>query len=179
MNAQLRPVIRRAAPDDAAALAEFGARCFFDTFATITAPADMSAHLSRTWSAQRQSAEISDASLDTLLACDAHLTLAGFAQVGPGAPGCVPTTAPLELKRLYVDRFWHGNGVAQQLMAAVLDCARRRGANELWLGVWEGNQRAQAFYRKNGFAEVGTQIFMVGSDAQTDRVMLRVLSQGM
>ena len=50
--------------------------------------------------------------------------------------------------------------------------ARARGARELWLGVWERNARAQAFYRKHGFRKVGTQIFVVGSDPQTDDVML-------
>ena len=53
------------------------------------------------------------------------------------------------------------------------DKARARGARELWLGVWERNERAQAFYRKCGFRKVGTQIFVVGTDPQTDHVMLR------
>ncbi len=60
-------------------------------------------------------------------------------------------------------------------MNAVADTARARGARELWLGVWERNERAQAFYRKCGFEKVGTQIFVVGSDPQTDHVMLRQL----
>ena len=56
--------------------------------------------------------------------------------------------------------------------------ARRaaRGARELWLGVWERNARAQAFYRKCGFRKVGTQIFVVGSDPQTDDVMLKEIT---
>ena len=41
--------------------------------------------------------------------------------------------------------------------------------------MWERNERAQAFYRKHGFRKVGTQIFVVGSDPQTDHVMLREL----
>ena len=45
----------------------------------------------------------------------------------------------------------------------------------LWLGVWERNPRAQAFYRKSGFADVGSQVFLVGTDAQTDRVMELIL----
>jgi ribosomal protein S18 acetylase RimI-like enzyme len=45
----------------------------------------------------------------------------------------------------------------------------------LWLGVWERNERAQAFYRKHGFRKAGTQIFVVGTDPQTDHVMMRVL----
>jgi ribosomal protein S18 acetylase RimI-like enzyme len=54
--------------------------------------------------------------------------------------------------------------------------ARRRGATRLWLGVWQRNARAQAFYGKHGFRKVGAQIFVVGSDPQTDDVLLCELS---
>ena len=43
----------------------------------------------------------------------------------------------------------------------------------LWLGVWERNVRAQAFYRKQGFTVVGSQIFRLGSDPQRDLVMAK------
>ena len=38
----------------------------------------------------------------------------------------------------------------------------------MWLGVWERNERAKAFYARQGFRQVGRQIFVVGSDPQTD-----------
>jgi ribosomal protein S18 acetylase RimI-like enzyme len=65
--------------------------------------------------------------------------------------------------------------VAQQLMTAAIAAARGRGAVSLWLGVWERNPRAQAFYKKSGFRDVGTHTFYVGTDAQTDRVMEFIL----
>jgi RimJ/RimL family protein N-acetyltransferase len=40
------------------------------------------------------------------------------------------------------------------------------------VGVWERNERAKAFYLKCGFVDVGSHIFGVGSDPQTDRVMV-------
>jgi ribosomal protein S18 acetylase RimI-like enzyme len=81
----------------------------------------------------------------------------------------------LELKRLYVARACHGQGVAQALMDAALDAARARGAQTMWLGVWERNPRAVAFYRKYGFTRVGEHTFMLGTDAQTDWVLARPL----
>jgi ribosomal protein S18 acetylase RimI-like enzyme len=68
-----------------------------------------------------------------------------------------------------------GRGVAQELMQAVLAEAQRRRGATLWLAVWERNDRAQAFYRKCGFVDVGSQPFMLGTDRQTDRVMSRPL----
>jgi ribosomal protein S18 acetylase RimI-like enzyme len=59
------------------------------------------------------------------------------------------------------------------LMRAVEDAARARDAVTLWLGVWERNVRAQAFYRKQGFTVVGSQIFTLGSDPQRDLVMAK------
>ena len=60
-------------------------------------------------------------------------------------------------------------------MDAVLDAARARGAKTLWLGVWERNQRAVAFYEKYGFTRVGEHTFVLGSDAQTDWLFVRPL----
>jgi ribosomal protein S18 acetylase RimI-like enzyme len=72
-----------------------------------------------------------------------------------------------------VDKVHHGRGIAHQLMDAVIDAAHKRGAGTLWLGVWERNTRAQAFYGKFGFVVVGSHTFMLGTDVQTDRLMAR------
>jgi ribosomal protein S18 acetylase RimI-like enzyme len=90
-------------------------------------------------------------------------------------PAAVGGPAPLELKRLYVARAWHGRGVAQALMNAALDAARARSAGTLWLGVWERNPRAVRFYEKYGFARVGEHTFVLGADAQTDWILARPL----
>jgi diamine N-acetyltransferase len=174
---QANPVqIRRAGVADAEALAEFGARTFFETFAADNRPDDMALHLASAWHPDIQRAEIEDAGLDTLIACDAGGRLAGFAQLRAATPPAgIVVTKPFELKRFYVDKPWQGRGLARALMEAVELQARARGARELWLGVWERNERAQAFYRKCGFLKVGTQIFVVGMDPQTDHVMLREL----
>jgi diamine N-acetyltransferase len=175
-NPPLHIAIRRATVGDAEALAEFGARTFYETFAKDNTAEDMRLHLASAWAPALQRAEILDAALDTLLACERDGRLAGFAQLRTGhAPPGIVTAQPVELLRFYVDRPWQGQGVAGLLMQAVRDQARTRGARELWLGVWERNERAQAFYRKHGFRKVGTQIFVVGTDPQTDHVMLQEL----
>ena len=86
-----------------------------------------------------------------------------------------PGPAPIELKRIYVAKAWQGRRVAQALMDASLDAARARGARTLWLGVWERNPRALAFYEKYGFTRVGEQTFVLGNDEQTDWLFARVL----
>jgi ribosomal protein S18 acetylase RimI-like enzyme len=168
--------IRRATAADAPALTEFGARTFKESFGKDNTAEDMEKHLASAWRLDLQRAEVMDPSIDTLVAIS-NGAFAGFAMVRERhSPPGVSTVKPVELWRFYVDKPWQGRGVAQALMRAVEDSARARGGRELWLGVWERNERAQAFYRKCGFEKVGTQIFVVGSDPQTDHVMLRVLA---
>ena len=163
-------LIRRAVPGDAAALAELASRTFRETFAADNRPEDMELYLAQAFTPARQLAEITASGILTLLA-DAD-GLLGFAQLRVGAaPACVTTADPVELGRFYVDRAWHGRGVAQRLMASVMAEARSLEAGSIWLGVWEHNHRAASFYRKCGFAVVGAQEFRLGHDLQTDRVM--------
>jgi ribosomal protein S18 acetylase RimI-like enzyme len=57
-------------------------------------------------------------------------------------------------------------------MDAAREAAREMNGRTIWLGVWEHNPRAIAFYAKVGFSDVGAADFFVGSDRQTDRVMM-------
>jgi ribosomal protein S18 acetylase RimI-like enzyme len=58
------------------------------------------------------------------------------------------------------------------LITEAFDAARTAGARHLWLGVWEHNARALRFYAKCGFVDVGSHDFVLGTDRQTDRVMV-------
>jgi diamine N-acetyltransferase len=167
--------VRYGREHDANALAELAARTFQEAFAAANRPEDMALHIARAYGPAEQLRELRDPSVTTLLV---HVDgqLAGYAQLRlGGAPACVTGGSPVELWRFYVASAWHGRGVAQALMAQVVDEVRRRGGQTVWLGVWEQNDRAKAFYRKSGFVDVGSQIFMVGSDAQTDRILVRAV----
>jgi ribosomal protein S18 acetylase RimI-like enzyme len=170
--------IRRATPDDAAVVAAFAERTFVETFGPDNTPDDLAAHVAKAFGVAEQSRELRDPAMITLMG-ESGRTLAAFAQLRRGLPPpCVTGLDPIELLRFYVDRPWHGRGVAQSLMRAVEETAREAGARTLWLGVWERNPRAIAFYARCGFTDVGEQEFMVGSDRQTDRVMARSLQPG-
>lgn len=170
---------RAAIPADAPALAALGERTFRDTFAAQNTPEDLARHVAATYSPAHQAAELTDPQRTTLVAVTDAGTPVGFAQLCAGAgPPCVTGPAPIELLRLYVDRAYHGRGVAPALVAATLDAAAARGATTIWLGVWERNPRAIAFYTKWGFQDVGSHEFLLGSDRQTDRVMVRPVAGG-
>ncbi|MEI6243516.1 MAG: GNAT family N-acetyltransferase [Acidobacteriota bacterium] len=168
--------LRPALPTDTAALAELAARTFRETFASDNRPEDMVAHEAESYGPAQQGREIADPNIVTILvhAPDENGALVGFSQVRRGsAPACVTDAAPVEVWRFYIAKEHHGKGIAQALMARVHTDAREMGARTLWLGVWERNERAKTFYRKCGFIDVGTHVYVVGTDAQTDRIMVR------
>jgi diamine N-acetyltransferase len=172
------PLIRFAVAGDAVELAALAERTFRDTFAADNRGDDMDAHCARSYSPAIQAQELADPAMQTIVAVDGDECLIAFAQVRPAAPPCAPAApSPQEVWRFYVERAYHGAGLAQALIDALVRTAQDRGAKTLWLGVWEQNPRAQAFYRKCGFVDIGAHQFRLGSDLQTDRVMLRDLRE--
>src|SRR3954464_5909337 len=164
-------MIRTGEASDAKALAELAARTFGETFAADNRPEDIAAHIANAYGTCQQEKELVDPDIATLLV-EVDAQLVGYAQLRPGLPPACGTGArPIELWRFYIAHAWHGRGVAQALMNKVETGASVGGARTLWLGGWERNERAQAFYRKNGFVDVGSHVFMLGTDAQTDRIL--------
>lgn len=169
-------MIRTAAPADAESLARFAERTFREAFEGDNRPEDMDAYCETAFTTDAMRDLLSDATIATLLVVADDGGFAAYAQLRPQGPGLGEEMArPLELWRFYVDKVHHGRGIAHQLMDAVIDLARQRGAATLWLGVWEHNTRAQAFYRKFGFVDVGSHTFVLGADVQTDRLMARTI----
>ena len=169
-------MIRAGVATDATALAELAARTFRETFAADNRPEDIALHTAHAYGTSQQERELADPDIATLLV-EVDGQLAGYAQLRSSVPpACVTGEEPIELWRFYIAQSWQGRGVAHALMRKVERDAYRRGGRTLWLGVWERNERAKAFYHKNGFMDVGSHVFMVGTDAQTDRILVRPLT---
>ena len=72
---------------------------------------------------------------------------------------------------MYAETDLIGAGVGKTLLHTSIKIAQSEGFQTMWLGVWEFNERAIEFYRRQGFVDVGEHDFMLGSDRQTDLVM--------
>jgi ribosomal protein S18 acetylase RimI-like enzyme len=178
MQAAIR--IRRAEEDDALELSVLAERTFRTAFAESNTAANMQLHCATTYGQALQLAEIRESSRETWVA-EADKRLLAYVQLRLGAVSpMISGERPVEIQRFYVDASHHGTGLAHQLIAHVLARAEAAGSSALWLGVWERNPRALAFYRKWGFDVVGEQTFKVGDDPQRDLVMRRDMqsSQG-
>jgi ribosomal protein S18 acetylase RimI-like enzyme len=168
-------VFRHAVSGDADRLLQFAARTYYHTFASSNTPENMQAYMTCSFTLPQFKAELNDPHAIFILA-ETEEQLTAYAKLLPDeAPECVTGDAPIELVRFYVDEPWHGSGLASALMEVCLTEAKEGGFKTMYLGVWEKNFRAQAFYRKWDFMRVGEHIFKMGDDSQIDWWMMRAV----
>ena len=169
--------IRRAEIKDAEMLADLSYKTFWDAFHEHpeNAPEDMAAYMEKAFSVEMLRAELNDENSIFIIA-EFGNELAGYAKITLGAiEDEITAKKPIELNRLYSHQKFLGKGVGAKLMDECFRIAKENDCDAMWLGVWEFNPRAQAFYKKYGFREVGRHIFQLGSDAQIDLLMQKNL----
>ena len=160
---------RDAAPGDAAALAELGRRSFVETFGHLYRPEDLDTFLLN-HSEANWAAELADPDLEIRLV-EADGAPIAYAKIGSISLPVEPQAPAAELRQFYMLGPWQGQGIAAELMTWVLDRARARGAEELYLSVYVDNHRARRFYDRYGFTFVAPYAFMVGEQADEDLIM--------
>lgn len=160
---------RNAAPSDAEALAELGRTTFVATFGHLYSSEDLRTFLTN-HSVECWALELADPAFAIRIG-EADGRAVAYAKIGPPKLPFEPRGTAVELRQFYLLSDWHGRGAAGELMAWVLDEARRRGGDDLYLSVFVDNARARAFYAKYGFVEEGRYAFMVGEHADEDIVM--------
>lgn len=160
--------IRRAAPADAAVLAELGAATFIEAFGHLYVPEDLHAFLGESHSIDAYAKTLANPAYALWLAEDATGRAIGYVQAGPcGLPHADAGDGDGEIKRLYVRAEAHNGGTGRALMDAAMAWLLRDGPRTLWVSVWSENFGAQRFYARYGFGFAGEYAFIVG--AQRDR----------
>lgn len=161
---------------DGPALAGMAQQSFTETFGHLYDPADLATFLESAFGPETGlPAQIGDPSLQIRCA-RADGAIIGFCKLGPPSlPIPDRRATAIELRQLYILKSWHGRGVAQELMDWALAQARGAGAPEMYLSVFIDNHRAQRFYTRYGFEDVGPYSFMVGNHADEDRLYRLIL----
>jgi ribosomal protein S18 acetylase RimI-like enzyme len=154
---------------DTADLADVAARTFPLACPPAIAPEDIASFVDANLSAERFAEYLADPRRATLTAVRDGRIL-GYAMLVRDADD---HTA--ELSKIYVLADHHGAGVSAALMDLGVSTAEAWGVRRLWLGVNQGNERAQRFYLKHGFTINGTRTFQVGARLENDYVMVREL----
>lgn len=160
--------IRLAVAGDAAALTRLGERTFRETFLegfAVPYPAvDLSVWLPQAYNDAKFAHRIASPDHGVWIAEDRAGAAIGYATAGPcGLPHPEARDGEGELYQLYVTREGQGTGLGARLFDVATGWLEQRFGPRLWLGVWSGNLKAQAFYRKRGFDKVGDYLFPVGA----------------
>ncbi|KAJ3311710.1 hypothetical protein HDV04_003855 [Boothiomyces sp. JEL0838] len=153
-------VYRNAVESDAEKLVAFSAKTFTDTFGHIYQPIDLEAFLNN---------HTVETALGWMKESFVYLALdgdeiAGFVTAGTcGLPFKDVTKENGEIKKLYVDKPYFGTGIAQVLFNKAMEWTQSNYPGDVYLGVFSENVRAQKFYKKYGFEQVGTYLYPVGN----------------
>ncbi len=174
MPVQVRPATGR----NLIELAEVAAATFPLACPPSAATADIDDFIAATLSPQRFAEYLAEPDRVILTAVDVdriigYTMLVHGTGTDPDVASCIDVQPAVELSKMYVLPHCHGGGAAAALMQTGIDWAARRGARAVWLGVNQGNHRAQRFYRKHGFGTVGVRTFRLGTAVENDFVMVR------
>jgi ribosomal protein S18 acetylase RimI-like enzyme len=161
--------------NDLETVRQIGIDTFYESFASVNTEENMAHYLKTGFSVGKVASELSNADSEFHLAYDGD-DLIGYLKVnhGPAQSELKDDTA-LEIERIYVLRAWQGLKVGQLLYNKAIEIARERGYTYVWLGVWEKNEKAIGFYKRNGFVEFDKHLFTLGDDIQTDIMMRKEL----
>jgi diamine N-acetyltransferase len=167
---QKMKMITRANVNDSFELSHLAKTCFYDTFKDTCTDEDMHSFLEEYYSTEVLKKELADENEQCYFYTKNKINIGYILfKEGNWAFESLKRQKAIELKRLYVLKEFHGKGVAQALINFYLDFSKSNNFKVAWLGVWEYNERAKAFYKKNGFKDTGfNHPFPIGNTPQTD-----------
>ena len=170
-------LFRQCTIDDLDILPSFSRQRYFETFADMNTPDNMTAYLDEAFALEKIRAEQSDANAAFyFLYWDGKL--AGYLKLNEAsAQTDLHDEQSLEIERIYVSKEFQGEGLGRYLMDQAISIAIQRKKKYVWLGVWEKNEKALRFYKRNGFYQIGTHSFVMGDDEQTDYIMRKDLEE--
>ena len=163
--------IKEVTIDDLGQLQEIGRQTFAETFSSGNSEENIQGYLKENFSEDTLEAQLSDKNATFYFAV-LDEKVVGYLKInfGPSQTELKDEKA-LEIERIYVLKEFHGKKVGQLLYEKAMRIAKEKDVDYVWLGVWEENSRAIAFYKKNGFVEFDKHIFKLGKDEQTDIMM--------
>lgn len=167
--------IRNAGESDAALISVLASTTFYEAYFEQDESANLAGYICESFRLETLREELVDPEAKFFL-IDMDGKAVGYAKLIAGSRiDSIKQESVIELKRFYIlERVWK-TGVSRTLLEYCIAGAKTDGFDAIWLGVWEENRRAQAFYAKFGFNQVGTIQFPYGDVVGTNLVLQLVL----
>ncbi len=163
--------LKKATLNDINELQEIGRQTFLETFAASNTEENMQQYLEEGFAVDKLRAELNNNHSEFYFALLDDKVI-GYLKLNFGQSQTeLKDDGAVEIERIYVLQAFHGKKIGQLLYDKAIEVAQLANADYVWLGVWEENQRALNFYKKNGFVEFDKHIFKLGNDEQTDLMM--------
>ena len=156
-------------------LREISCETYYDTFMeSIVNPQDMEDFLRDAYSIETLSQELENPESEFFFLYQED-RLVGYLKLNVGDAQTEQGVAEktLEIQRIYVRPSEKRQGFGTVLMNFAKQHAKDAGYDSVWLGVWEHNDAAQAFYKEHGFVRVGEHVYWTGNQADTDHILLK------
>lgn len=169
-------ILRPATPADVPALSQLGIDSFIAKFGHMYRPEDLANFLEEVHSPAAIADELEKTDRVYRLA-ERQGKLLAYCKVGLtcGFPEYARGTKVVELKQLYTAPDATGGGIGKALMDWAMGVAEERGADEMQISVWSGNEGAQRFYARYGFTKVADITFRVGEQLDEEFLFAKML----
>jgi ribosomal protein S18 acetylase RimI-like enzyme len=154
---------------------EIGCETYNETFQLFNTPENMEAYLEKAFNIEQLKKELSNVYSDFFLVY-LNEELAGYLKVNVNeAQTDNIGSEALEIERIYIRNKFQRQGLGKILINKGIELAKEQNKKQVWLGVWEKNERAINFYTKMGFLKNGAHAFYMGDEKQTDFIMVKTL----
>ena len=168
-NEQL--TLRKAKSDEIFELCELGKETFYDTYAHLNDPENFEDYTRKAFSSAQWQKEFTNPLSEFYVVTQGE-EMAGYMKLNFGkAQTESDQPNSCEIERIYVREGFKGKGIGRMMIQKAVIQAQDKIVDYIWLGVWEENPEAIAFYEAVGFYRFGTHIFQIGEEAQTDILM--------
>ncbi|GIP59494.1 GNAT family N-acetyltransferase [Paenibacillus sp. FSL W8-0186] len=165
--------IKRCNHEDLRNLQAIGVETFHDTFKHQNSSENMKAYLDKAFNLKQLEKELSNTSSQFyFIYCNENV--GGYLKINiDDAQSEDMGKDSLEIERIYVKKNFQKQGLGKYLVNKALEIAMERNKKKIWLGVWEKNEKAIAFYKKMGFIQTGAHSFYMGDEEQIDFIMIK------
>ncbi|WP_288572036.1 GNAT family N-acetyltransferase [uncultured Weissella sp.] len=147
---------------------------FYDTFADQNTEKNMQDYLSNSYNFETLTEELKNKNSFFYFVLNDEDNIMGYLKLNINdAQSEDDFENALEIERIYIRKEFQKQGLGKVLYNIALTKATELEKQRIWLGVWEFKQSAKAFYQHLGFEFVGSHIFNMGADPQTDLIMVK------
>ena len=157
--------------DDLDKIIEIGKNTYFDTFNKFCSKEVMDAYIGEAFRREKIVSELNNENSFFYFVYSGKI-VAGYLKLNIGDAQCdLKEHNVLEIERIYVNRDFKRRGIGRVLLNKAIERAKELKKDFIWLGVWEKNESAIEFYKKNGFFKIGTHNFRMGDEIQNDYIL--------